>query len=118
MAANIKDLCPDILPNEIAIIEYPNLDDSTVPSGLLNIGTVNLMITRANRTWKDVDQKALTELQSRLENKNSLYMYLTEAQRYAVEEFVGQLPPYTKFNNFVYRISQLGLTATENSHAK
>ena len=113
MANDIKDVCPDILPNEIAIIEYPNLDDNTIPSGLLNIGTVNLMITRANRTWKDVDQKALTELQSRLENKDSLYMYLTEAQRYAVEEFVGQLPPYTKFNNFVYRLSQLGLTATE-----
>jgi len=45
-------------------------------------------------------------------------MYLTEASRYAVEEFVGQLPPYTKFNNFVYRMSQLGLTATENNHAK
>ena len=44
-------------------------------------------------------------------------MYLTEAQRYAVEEFVGPLPPYTKFNNFIYRLSQLGLTATENSHA-
>ena len=118
MANNIKDICPDILPNEIAIIEYPNLDDNTIPSGLLNIGTVNLMITRANRTWKDVDQKALTELQSRLEDKNSLFMYLTEANRYAVEEFVGQLPPYTKFNNFVYRLSQLGLTATENDHAK
>lgn len=118
MANDIKDVCPDILPNEIAIIEYPNLDDNTVPSGLLNIGTINLMITRANRTWKDVDQKALVELQSRLENKNTLFMYLTEAQRYAVEEFVGQLPPYTKFNNFVYRLSQLGLTATENNHAK
>ena len=118
MANDIKDVCPDIMPNEIAIIEYPNLDDNTIPSGLLNIGTVNLMITRANRTWKDVDQKALTELQSRLENKNSLYMYLTEASRYAVEEFVGQLPPYTKFNNFIYRLSQLGLTAIENDHTK
>ena len=47
-----------------------------------------------------------------------VFMYLTECQRYAVEEFVGQLPPYTKFNNFVYRISQMGLTAVENSHAK
>ena len=45
-------------------------------------------------------------------------MYLTEAGRYAVEEFTGQLPPYTTFNNFVYRMSQLGLTATENTHAK
>ncbi|WP_091854030.1 GumC family protein [Prevotella communis] len=118
MATDIKSICPDILPNEIAIIEYPNLDDNTIPSGLLNMGTINLMITRANRTWKDVDQKALNELQTRLENKNSLFMYLTEASRYAVEEFVGQLPPYTKFNNFIYRLSQLGLTATENDHTK
>ena len=118
MATDIKSICPDIMPNEIAIIEYPNLDDNTIPSGLLNIGTINLMVTRANRTWKDVDQKALNELQARLENKNSLFMYLTEASRYAVEEFVGQLPPYTKFNNFIYRLSQLGLTAIENDHAK
>ena len=118
LAKDIKDLCPDIQPNEIAIIEYPNLDDNSIAPGLLNMGTINLMITRANRTWKDVDQKALKDLESRLENKNSLYMYLTEASRYAVEEFVGQLPPYTKFNNFVYRMSQLGLTAVENSHAK
>lgn len=118
MAKDIKDLCPDILPSEIAIVEYPNLDENTISTALLNMGTVNLMVTRANRTWKDVDQKALKELEARLENKDSLYMYLTEAQRYAVEEFVGQLPPYTRFNNFVYRISQLGLTAVENNRAK
>lgn len=118
MAKDIKDICPDILPNEIAIIEYPNLDDNSIPSGLLNMGTINLLVTRANRTWKDVDQKALKELQGQLTNQDTLFMYLTEAQRYAVEEFVGQLPPYTKFNNFVYRMSQMGLTAVENSHAK
>ena len=88
MAKDIKDICPDILPNEIAIVEYPNLDDHSIPPALLNMGTVNLMVTRANRTWKDVDQKALKELESQLEDKNTLFMYLTEAQRYAVEEFV------------------------------
>ena len=120
LAQGIKDLCPDILPDEIAIIEYPNLDDNSISPALLNMGTVNLMVTRANRTWKDVDQKALKEVQDQLdeEHKNTLYMYLTEASRYAVEEFVGQLPPYTKFNNFVYRMSQLGLTAVENERAK
>ena len=118
MAKDIKDLCPYLLPNEIAIVEYPNLDDNSISTALLNMGTVNLLVTRANRTWKDVDQKALKELNAQLENKDSLYMYLTEAQRYAVEEFVGQLPPYTRFNNFVYRLSQMGLTAVENSHAK
>ena len=120
LAKDIKDLCPDILPDEIAIIEYPHLDDYSISPALLNMGTVNLMITRANRTWKDIDQKALKEVQAMLdeEHKESLFMYLTEAGRYAVEEFVGQLPPYTKFSNFVYRMSQLGLTATENEHAK
>ena len=118
LANGIKDICPDIMPNEIAIVEYPNLDDNSISPALLNMGTVNLLVTRANRTWKDVDQKALKELLERLENKDTLYMYLTEAQRYAVEEFVGQLPPYTKFNNFIYRISQMGLTAVENTHAK
>ena len=118
MAKDIKDLCPDIMPNEIAIIEYPNLDDNSISSALLNMGTINLMVTRANRTWKDVDQKALKELQGQLEKKDSLFMYLTECSRYAVEEFVGQLPPYTRFNNFIYRMSQLGLTAVENEHGK
>ena len=120
LARGIKDLCPDILPDEIAIIEYPNLNENSISPALLNMGTVNLMVTRANRTWKDVDQKALKEIEAMLDesHKNTLFMYLTEASRYAVEEFVGQLPPYTKFNNFVYRISQLGLTATENEHAK
>lgn len=120
LAKDIKDLCPDILPEEIAIIEYPNMDDNSISPALLNMGTINLMVTRANRTWKDVDQKALKEVQAMLdeEHKDTLYMYLTEASRYAVEEFVGQLPPYTKFKNFVYRMSQLGLTAVENEHAK
>ena len=118
LAKDLKDICPDILPEEIAIIEYPNLDDNSISTGLLTLGTVNLMVTRANRTWKDVDQKALKELEARLENKDTLFMYLTEAQRYAVEEFVGQLPPYTKLNNFVYRMSQMGITAVENNHAK
>lgn len=116
MATSIKDLCEDVLPDEIVIVEYPNLNDHSIPSALLNLGTVNLLVTRANRTWKDIDQKALKELQAQLENKNSLFMYLTESSRYAVEEFAGQLPPYTNFKNFVYRISQLGLTATENRH--
>ena len=117
MAKSIKELCPDILPDEIAIVEYPNLNDHPIAPALLNLGTVNLIVTRANRTWKDVDQKALKEIKAQLENTESLYMYLTETSRYAVEKFVGQLPPYTKLKNFVYRISQLGLTATENIHA-
>ena len=115
LAKDIKDLCPDILPDEIAIIEYPNLDDNSISPALLNMGTVNLMVTRANRTWKDVDQKALKEVQAMLdeEHKDTLFMYLTEASRYAVEEFVGQTA--------LYKVQQLRIpyvTVRSNSSRK
>lgn len=118
LAKSIEDLCPDLMNNEVLIVEYPSLDEHEVPTELLNEGTVNLLVTRANRTWKDIDQKALNQLTSVLEKKDNLFFYLTEAGRDAVEEYVGQLPPYTKFKNFVYRMSQMGLTATENNNRK
>ena len=118
MARCIEDLCPDLQNNEVLLVEYPSLDEHEVPPVLLNEGTVNLLISRANRTWKDIDQKALNQLNSVLEKKETLFFYLTETGRDAVEEFVGQLPPYTSFKNFVYRMSQLGLTATETNNRK
>lgn len=120
MAEKISDLCPEVNHEEILLIEYPCLKEYSISPALLNQGTVNLMVARANRTWKDTDQKVYTELTKNLseEKRKSLFIYLTQADRNAVEEFTGQLPPYTIFKNFIYRISQLGLTAVENKHAK
>ncbi len=118
MAKSAKDLCPDIQDNEILLIEYPNLAEHSIAPALLNMGTVNLMVTRANRAWKNTDQQSLDDIKSMLNNKDSLFMYLTQADRDSVEEFTGQLPPYTPFKNFVYRMSQMGLTAVENNRAK
>ena len=120
LAEQISDLCPDVNKEEILLIEYPCLKEYSISPALLNQGTVNLLVARANRTWKDTDQKVYTELTKNLseEKRKSLFIYLTQADRNAVEEFTGQLPPYTVFKNFIYRISQLGLTAVENKHAK
>lgn len=120
LAENISDLCADVAPDEILLVEYPCLKDFSVSPALLNMGTINLLVARANRTWKDTDQKAYNELKESLsvEKRRNLFFYLTQADRNAVEEFTGQLPPYTLFKNFIYRISQLGLTAVENKHAK
>ncbi len=120
MAEKASDLCPDIAKDEILLIEYPSLKDYSVAPALLNMGTVNLMVTRSNRTWKDTDQKAYAELTKNLteDKKRSLFIVLTQADRNAVEEFTGQLPPYTVFKNFVYRMSQLGLTAVEYNQSK
>lgn len=120
LAQTVKDLCPDISDDEILLIEYPSLKEYSVSPALLNAATVNLMVTRAGRAWKDTDQKVFNELKQNLskENQARLFFYLTGADRNAVEEFVGQLPPYTIFKNFIYRISQLGLTSTENKPGK
>lgn len=119
MAKSLKDLCPDLQESEIVIVEYPNLAEHSVAPALLNESTVNLVINRANRAWKDTDAKAYKSLLSMLEKDkhDRLFIYLTEGGRDAVEEFTGQLPPYTPLKNFLYRISQLGLTAVENEKA-
>lgn len=120
LAEKASDLCPDIANDEILLIEYPCLKEYSVSPSLLNMGTVNLMVARANRAWKDTDQKVFNELRKNLseEKQASFFIYLTQADRNAVEEFTGQLPPYTIFKNFIYRMSQLGLTSVEYKHAK
>ena len=118
MAKTIEDLCPELQSDEVLIVEYPPMDKHEVPVALLNQGTVNILVSRANRTWKETDQRILNSVTDVLENTDTLFFYLTEADREAVEEFVGQLPPYTPLKNFVYRISQLGLTAVEYTEQK
>lgn len=112
-ANSINDLCPDLMEDEIILIEYPLLKSNPLPPALFNEASINLLIVRANRTWKDTDQLMYQRLLD-VKNKNTpLLFYLTQADRHAVEEFTGQLPPYTRFKNLEYRLFQLGLTAIE-----
>ncbi len=112
-ASSLKDLCPDLEPDEIVIIEYPVLKSNPLPPALLNEASVNLMIVRANRTWKNTDQAMYERLLKRKLKEVPFLFYLTQADRNAVEDFTGQLPPYTNFKNLEYRLFQLGLTAVE-----
>lgn len=120
LAQSIKEVYPDINDNDIILVEYPELSNSAINPALLNEATLNLMLARATRTWKDTDNKTYKELLSKMtpETKKNFFIYLTQAGRPAVEEFVGQLPPYTMVSNYFYRISQMGLTAKENAHNK
>lgn len=112
-ANSIKELCPDIMDDEILIIEYPLLKNNPLPPALLNEASINLLVVRANRTWKDTDQLMYRRLLDIKNKITPLVFYLTQADRHAVEEFTGQLPPYTRLKNMEYRIFQLGLTAIE-----
>lgn len=112
-ASSLKELCPDLEPDEIVIIEYPVLKDNPLSPALLNEASINLMVVRANRTWKTTDQAMYERLLKIKQKDVPILFYLTQADRNAVEDFTGQLPPYTSFKNMEYRLFQLGLTAVE-----
>lgn len=112
-ANNLHELCSDWSEDEIAIVEYPILKNNPISPSLLNEAAINLMLVRANRTWKDTDQLMYKRLLDIKEEQVPLVFYLTQAERDAVQDFTGQLPPYTKFKNMEYKLFQLGLTATE-----
>jgi uncharacterized protein involved in exopolysaccharide biosynthesis len=112
-AMGVESICPDLQIDEIALIEYPVLKRNPLQESLLNAGSINLLVTRANRTWKDTDTLILRRLLDLKSDDVPLKLLLTQGERDAVEEFTGQLPPYTSFKNFEYRLFQFGLTATE-----
>lgn len=113
-ANSVIDICPDLSSDEIAIVEYPILKNNPLNPSLLNEASLNLMVVRSNRTWKDTDQLLYKRLLDVKEENVPLEFYLTQAERDAVQDFTGQLPPYTNFKNFEYKLFQLGLTATEH----
>ena len=117
-ANSVIDICPDLSSDEIAIVEYPILKNNPLNPSLLNEASLNLMVVRANRTWKDTDQLLYKRLLDVKEENVPLEFYLTQAERDAVQDFIGQLPPYTNFKNFEYKLFQLGLTATEHIQRK
>ncbi len=98
---------------DVIIVEYPPLAKCSVSAALLREAALNLMVTRANRTWKDTDQ-LLYDKAYELSAATPLLLYLNEAAREEVEIFTGLLPPYTRARKLAYKIYQFGFTATED----
>ena len=94
---------------DIVIVEYPNLREANIAPELLQEANLNIIVTRADRGWKETDKLLVERLQQQVAN-SPLYMYLTRASRNVVEDYTGMLPPYTVWRKIVYRLSQLALT--------
>jgi hypothetical protein len=110
MATTVNDIVPDYDPSEILLMKYPSIHEVNIPADLLNTGTVNILVCRADKGWKSSDRIALKKIRKFLNPDVPFYIYLMRASREAVEEFTGQLPPYTPYQNWVYRMLQFGLT--------
>lgn len=96
---------PDIL-----LLELPAVQNNSLPASLLRQADVNLLIANACRSWKQSDQTFLNHLKE-MATTAPFYIYLNNATRETVEEFTGQLPPYTSMRTLANRLIYMGLTA-------
>lgn len=97
---------------DVVIVEYPPLAKCSAPVALLQDAALNLVVARANRTWKDTDQMLFSKVCSQ-SGDTSVMLYLNQAQREVVETFTGLLPPYSRLRRLSYRLYQFGFTATD-----
>ena len=113
LAESVNDLCNTIDDTDILIVEYPPLKECLTPEKLINEAAINLIIAKADKTWKLTDQLLLNELKRLAKPTSPVLVCLNNAEKEVVEDFTGLLPPYNKFKKIIYRFSQLGLTASE-----
>ena len=96
---------------DVLIVAYPPLAQSNIPSALLHDANANILVAPANRGWKTIDKQLCEQLMLQLDKTNVPFRICsTNASRAAIEDFTGQLPPYTILRNIGYRLSQLSLT--------
>lgn len=94
---------------DIVLVEYPDLSEASIPQELIQEANLNLLVSSANRGWKEPD-KLLTEKLQKQSEGTPLALYLNYAGRTVVQDYTGMLPPYTFMRKLIYRISQLALT--------
>ena len=90
------------------------IEGNSVPPHLLSSSQVNILIANVRRVWKNSDKEFVSYLREITKN-TSLYLYLNNASREAVEDFTGQLPPQTSMRSFTNRMMYMGLTATNSA---
>jgi len=100
---------------DIYLIEYPSLRQCNIPKAFLQQAHANLFIVKATRAWKGSDQLYLDDVTAQA-GKAPLYLFLNNTQKFAVEDFTGQLPPYTRLSKRIYELLNLGFTSERNKN--
>lgn len=114
LAESINEISP-FASEDVLIVEYPSLKNNSIPNKLLEEANLNLLVTRADRSWKESDKSIYDKLKTQA-GKVPLHFYLNKTSREATEEFTGMLPPYTYLRRLGYKFSQLGLTERIDKH--
>lgn len=95
---------------DIILVEYPAINNASIPLPALRNSDANLLVANACRLWRTSDDNTLSSMKKVI-GDTPLYLYLNNADREVVESFTGELPPQTPVHSFFSRLAQLGLTA-------
>ena len=92
------------------MVEHRSILKSAIPAGLLREASLNLVVVRADKVWRDIDKIAFDRFIVQT-NKTPVVLYLSQAKRDVAESFLGLLPPYSRARSFIYTLMQFGLTS-------
>jgi len=109
LSNNLSELY-DYENEDIILVEHQSLRKSAIPVGLLREASLNLVVVRADKVWRDIDKIAFERLKEQ-SGTVSIQLYLNNTKRDVSENFLGMLPPYTKLRTTVYKFIQFGLTS-------
>lgn len=109
LSMNLSELY-DYENEDVILVEHRSISKSAIPVGLLREASINLVIVRADKVWRDIDKLAFERLKAQAQFA-PLYLYLTRVERSVAENFVGMLPPYSNIRKLVYKLTQFGLTS-------
>ncbi|WP_102408643.1 GumC family protein [Parabacteroides bouchesdurhonensis] len=118
LAQNFNIFSPIQKNVNIVLVEHLSIQTNNIPSALIENADINLLIVNAQKVWKNSDNEILNYLQQITGNNTSIFMVLNNAQRDAVEDFTGQLPPQSSMRSFANRIMYLGLTSKDSAVKK
>ena len=111
LSSNLSEIY-DYENEDIILVEHSPITKNTVPVGLLNEASVNILVVQSNNVWKDIDKLAFNRLRES-SKKVPIFIYLVGVSNISAEEFLGMFPPYTKFRTLSYKLFQFGLTANK-----
>ena len=109
LSNNLSELY-DYENEDIILVEHQSLRKSAIPVGLLREASLNLVVVRADKVWRDIDKIAFERLKEQ-SGTVPIQLYLNNTKRDVSENFLGMLPPYTKLRTTVYKFIQFGLTS-------
>ena len=106
-------LTAESTPSELIILELPAMSVNTVPKGIMKSVDVIVYVVKAGRAWRERDRSFFHTLSEQATPKPVL-LCLNRANRLAVEDFTGLLPPLSKRRMFGYKLLQMELTSDKS----